>query len=397
MIGGGFTGTLTAYLLMKKGYAVELHESGARFGGLIGTDETPYGSVEWAANGFLANALLEDIARDIGVKLVVAGERAKARYIFRGSLRRWPLNPAETLWTGLVFAFRWLTRAARPRPRETLGDWGRRVLGAPFTEKVLRAAVLGIYAASLEKLSATLIVGRFFEKSPARRGELRGTVAPEHGMQEWIEKITRALEAGGARLHLNSAFRVDPADPTPTFVCTHARDVGAVLPADWARAFAGLESPGVLTCTLFFEEHPAQPHGFGVLFHPSEGFTALGCLFESDGYPRRARTRAERFILSEASREGLLALDDRRVIELVLRDRARFSPPQDFLDYRIHRVARGLPLYGLELERTLAEAPLRRGNIHLHGNFTGRLGLGQLALRTAELVDDLAGAEENHG
>lgn len=396
MIGGGFTGTLTAYLLMKRGYAVELHERGPRFGGLLGTDETPYGSVEWAANGFLSNRLLEDVARDIGVTLIPAGERVNARYFFLRGVRRWPLNPLETAWTGLVFAFRWLTGKAKPTAGEALSDWGKRVLGNPFTEKVLRTAVLGIYASPLEKLSATLVVGRFFEKKPSTRGVLRGTVAPENGMQEWIEKITRALEAGGAKLLLNSTAKPDPNDATPTIVCAHARDIAGILPAEWVGAFARLESPGVVTCTLYFEEHPDQPRGFGILFHPSEGFAALGCLFESDCYPRRSRTRAERYILSEAYIKDLLALDDRRVIELVLKDRARFSPVQDFLDYRVHRAPQGFPVYGLELERALAATPLHQGNIYLHGNFTGRLGLAQIALRTAELVERLEPRERLH-
>ncbi|NDD93210.1 hypothetical protein EBZ37_14165, partial [bacterium] len=194
VIGGGFTGTLAAYFLVKRGYQVRLIDNQPKLGGLIQTLPHPFGDIETAANGFMSNSLIEGIADEIGAELVPASSLAKKnRWLWvDGHAQRWPLSILETLGFGLRVLWGFLTQSMAPRKQESLEHWGLRTLGGPATRKILSTAMLGIYASPISELSASLVVGRFFEKSsrPKKpRARLRGTVAPKRGMGEWFEKM----------------------------------------------------------------------------------------------------------------------------------------------------------------------------------------------------------------
>ncbi len=396
VLGGGFTGTLTALMLHRAGYSVELLERGPRWGGVIGTEHTQGGPFEWAAHGFLSSRLLEDIASTIGVELIPTSPRARRRYIFWQSIRRWPLSAFETLQTILHLLYHLATRQAAPKENESLRDWGRRVLGSCFTQAVLRVSVLGIYAAPIEQLSANLIVGRFFKISRrerrSRRGRLRGTVAPRGGMEEWIAKVVQHLEKSGAVVRLNQTFELQLNDPVPTIVCVHVKDLPSVLcPVDtaWAEAFVSVKAPTVVSCMLSFKPNEEDLHGYGMLFHPEAGFHALGCLFESDCFLTEPSLRRERYILSEMFLPELSQLTDAAIVEKTLSDHRRFGQDQVLLSTSVRRTKPGIPIYNVELEQLLESTPIRKHNIFINGNFLGALGLSQIAQQTADLVNTL--------
>jgi|GEM_PF-2015653 len=412
VIGGGFSGLMAAYFLTEKGYQVDIYEKSSRWGGLIRTEERSLGSLEWAANGFLSNALLEEVAAKIGVKLIPAGKEHRARYLFYKKLSRWPLNILESLLLLIFGLWSYCTDQLPPRRMESLSTWGQRNFGKAFTEKVLRIAVLGIYAQPIEDLSASLTIKRFFQKElrPAK-GKLKGTVAPEKGMEEWITKLKFFLESKGARFFLNSEYESvapDIAEPhsmsqIPTIISTHVRDLADLTPRQWTGELVQVEHPGILTCTLFLKPTKEDLRGFGVLFHPASGFSALGCLFESDNFPHRHRHRCERYIFSEKYLGGLMLLSDDAILNQTLEDRRKLlgldsknvtdlksdlqtDLKADLLDFQIVRIPQGYPAYSLELELALERTPLHWNHIHLHGNFTGGLGLSQIALRSQQLA-----------
>src|SRR5207302_4994344 len=69
VVGAGFSGLVTAYLLSKAGRAVRVVEKRSRAGGLISTIKTEHGLIETAANGILNSARVEAMCADIGVPL----------------------------------------------------------------------------------------------------------------------------------------------------------------------------------------------------------------------------------------------------------------------------------------------------------------------------------------
>src|SRR5262249_23996807 len=139
VVGAGFSGLVTAYLLTKAGREVRVIAKESRAGGLIRTIRTELGLVETAANGIHNSARLEATSVDIGVPLVQTKREARKRFIFRGKPRQLPLNPFEALRVPVGVAAN-ATRL-RPRPFETIFEWGKRVVGKGATDYLLVPAL----------------------------------------------------------------------------------------------------------------------------------------------------------------------------------------------------------------------------------------------------------------
>src|SRR5262249_47770867 len=142
---------------------VEILEKSVRPGGLIGTGKNKFGLAELAANGLLSSTLAEELFAGIGVPMARRVQAGRNRYIFRdGRPRRWPLGILEPL----VCMFRVLKvvflRKHRPEKDETVLEWGRRVGGIAFEKYLLSTGLQGIYAGDAARMSADLILGRFF-------------------------------------------------------------------------------------------------------------------------------------------------------------------------------------------------------------------------------------------
>src|SRR5882762_2785853 len=215
VVGAGFSGLVTAYYLVKERFQAQVVERNARAGGLIRTIQTEHGPVETAANGMRNSVRLEAICADIGVPLQATRREARARYIFRGQPKRFPLSATEVMKLGFRFAAS--AASLRPRPFETIVDWGRRVVGAAATDFFLAPALGGIYAGDPERLSASLIFGRaalpaHLETTRPMKPKLRGTVAPPSGMQQLIDGLHRYLEHAGVEFTFNSNVQIEPGE-----------------------------------------------------------------------------------------------------------------------------------------------------------------------------------------
>src|SRR5712692_2233983 len=132
VVGAGFSGLVTAYFLIKKGFQVQIHEKSSRAGGLIRTIRTPHGLVETAANGILNSARLEAMCADIGVPLLATRRDGRKRFIFRGKPRQIPLNASDVFMLCVRLAAS--ATSLHPRQFETIAEWGRRVLGRGTTD-----------------------------------------------------------------------------------------------------------------------------------------------------------------------------------------------------------------------------------------------------------------------
>src|SRR6267154_3803231 len=230
VIGAGFSGLMTAYYLVKEGFNVQVVERKSRAGGLIQTIQTEHGPVETAANGIRNSARLEAMCVDIGVPLQPTRREARARFIFRGQPRRFPLSGAEVMKLGFRFAAS--ATSLRPRPFETIVDWGKRVIGKAATDFFLAPALAGIYAGDPERLSASLVFGQaalpaHLQTTRPMRPKLHGTVSPPKGMQQLIDGLCKYLEDAGAEFVFNHDHQIAPDEPA--IVCTSARAAAECL------------------------------------------------------------------------------------------------------------------------------------------------------------------------
>jgi protoporphyrinogen/coproporphyrinogen III oxidase len=383
VVGAGFTGLTAAYFLMRSGFQVEIIERASRAGGLINTAATPWGLAETAANGILYSSLLGELAQEIGVELLPVNPLARRRYVFRKIPRQWPLGPFETLGAMKRFL---RERQRAPRPEETIWAWGLRVLGPSATEYLLAPALQGIYAGDPKRMSANLILARFFDKKThkQKRARLKGTVAPKGGMGEFIQKLREYLHLKGVVFRFDEAWTGDGDDLAhPHILCVPMKEAGRL---SGVKFFETAETLPLISATVFYEREPACLKGFGCLFPQDSGIRALGVLFNDQIFSGRSDYRSETWIMGGASDKLVASMREDETLALIAQCREKLvgyrSTPIGFF---IQKWSEALPHYTIELERFLNEswqgslkAELERKNIYLAGNYLGSIGLNRI-------------------
>lgn len=403
VIGAGFSGLVSAWSLSRQGHKVSVvSRPGA---GLIATLEHPLGLVETAANGLLASARVEELFADLGLEIQTSKKSARRRFLaVSGRVTRFPLTPLEA-FKAAVLAF--TARRKPPLAEETLHAWGTRVFGPAMTEKIIGPAMLGIYASDARNLSASLIVGRFYENPRRRnvRGRLRGTVSAFGGMGTLLKALRKKLESNGVTFQtveqiqdlapfMNSSNHV--------ILATAAWEAAEILSAFHSGdsripILRRIRSIPILSLTLFFRTQPAR-RGFGTLFAQTPPFGErdgiLGCLQNSEIFEGRAKpgVHAETWILGGTENgDELLRQSDDELLARVLdkRDRLIESRSREMLlDSVVTRWARAIPMYSPELEAGLStlrsenRPALEPGHVTLFGNYLGELGLASILERT---------------
>ncbi|MBS1970143.1 MAG: FAD-dependent oxidoreductase [Bdellovibrionales bacterium] len=387
VVGGGFSGLVTAYYLSRRGMDVELHEASSRLGGLLGSERLESGLVETAANGFILNDALVELLEDIGLEYIRPLKGARKRFIFRDGFKRWPLNIFETF--GLIskalprFFFR--RPSFRPQTDETVWTWGLRCLNRAATRYLLSPALQGIYAGDVHRMSAELILGPMFG---GQKQKYRGTVSFKKGMGEFVAAIEKKLVHQGVKIHLNSFYQIENF-AVPHVVCVSAAATAKVLekaaPAVGAM-LSQIEVLPVLSATVFFEKPRFKIQGFGVLFPDDQQYRVLGILSPTHIFENRGPEYSETWIFGGAHSPEVLEKSNEQILELIQSERTRiFGLTDKVREYRMHPWPKALPHYTLEHKKLLSELQLPK-NLYLNGNYMGVIGLSKILIRSKELA-----------
>lgn len=390
IIGAGISGLTTAYFLFKSGVPVRILEKQSRVGGLLGTRRTEHGLVETAANGLINSTRLEAMCADIGVSLEPLQPQSRARYFWRGEVRRWPLSFGESLrlGAGLIRNLgHW-----RPNAGETLAVWGNRLLGNAAVRHALTPAMGGIYASDADVLSASLIFNRKgLGLEPARQNghakaakpSVRGTVSPKGGMQELLDGLSDYLRQQGVRIELNQAAQIER--DAPTVICTSATQAAELLvehSPEVSNLLRQVELLPIVTATCFYEHSERQAQGFGCLFPRNSEFRALGVLFNDCLFAGRSTLRSETWILGGAPDREAVNLSDAELETVLRRNHALLvGAEEQLLSFHVTRWQKALPHYTLSLERTLTTLPPLPNHLALVGNYLGQIGLAKIIER----------------
>ncbi len=426
VVGAGFSGLTAAYFLTKKNFKVRIVEKTERAGGLIRTIRTEHGLIESAANGLLSSARVEAMCADIGVPLLTTRREGRKRFIYRGRPKQLPLRISEMLaLSGRVAAS--ATRL-RPRPFESIADWGARILGCGATDYLLIPVLGGIYAGDPNQLSASLIFGKanlpdHLNTNRPTKGKLRSTVAPPNGMQQLIDGLRDYLKRAGVEFVFDHHEKAD-ADQL-TVVCLSARAAGEYLfdvAPELSSALRGIEMLSLATVTCFYSDGrgtsptvredsstqaesgavpngranappAAKLNGFGCLFPHDQGFRARGVLFNDSIFEGRGPAHGETWIFGGALDDDVVNLSDDEFSWLIASERERFYGVHDEpVAVHITRWPRALPHYTIELEKILTTLPPPPPNLALVGNYLGRIGLAKILERSAFVADEMSGA-----
>ena len=395
VVGAGFSGLVTAYYLVKAGCSVCVVDSTSRVGGMLRTIRTEHGLVETAANGIRNSARLEALCADIGVPLQGTSREARARFIYRGRPRRWPLSAGDVL--RLIFRMAGTAGNLKPRPFETIDGWGKRVVGGGGTEYFLAPALGGIYAGDPKRLSASLIFNKAVLPDELRatapsRPKLKGTVAPPEGMQQLIDVLADYLRQAGVEFSLNQPARATSGEPT--VLCTSASAAAAYLSdiaRDLSHQLRTIEMLPLVTATSFYAAPPEKLKGFGCLFPRGQGFRALGVLFNSFIFAGRSPAHSETWIFGGALDRAVLQQDDSGLQELIADERQRlYGRHEEPLATHLTRWPEALPHYSIELERVLKTLPPIPPQVGLVGNYLGRIGLTGIIERAAQVAENFS-------
>lgn len=387
VIGGGFSGLATAYYLCRLGIPVEIIEKCDRLGGLIATHQTPYGLVETAAMAMRDTVRVEALCRDLGLPMVRSAlSPARARYVYRGRPRRWPLNPGEWLSLAGRLAVASVRGARHPRPCETVDDWGARVLGRRATRWLLGPTLQSMYAGDPAALSASLVLGA---REQSARTRSRGVVAPQLGMQQLIDALELRLRERGVQIRLNATATLNGS--TPAVICTSARDAAGCLrdAAPYAsQALSTIDMLPLARVTAFFVDKDARLRGRGILFPRGAGIRAIGVLFDRNIFPGREGQYCESWIYGGAADRDVVQLSDDELTETMSRDRQALCRHSVTPAARlVHRWRAALPHYDLQLESVRTRGFGLPPGVFLVGNYVSGIGVTMLLEQAAAVAE----------
>lgn len=379
VIGAGLSGLVAAWHLADRGFTVTVIEQAPQPGGLIQTRHTEHGLVETGANAFVWDETVAAWFRRLDLRPEFPLHSSRRRYIYRdGRPRRWPLSIAESASLAARLAVAKVTRSVPARPGESMAAWGNRVIGPAATRWLLEPAMHGIYAAPTGELSARAIFR-------GRRKGARQLAAPPAGMGQFVSGLHERLRDRGVAFEFNT--QVDRIDTrTPTVVCTPPAAAARLLAPHAPRlsqAVDAVRTSPLTTVTMFFEPHPADVRGFGILFPSGSGINALGVLLNTDIFAGRGESRSETWIVGDRQ-PGMTTSDDARLLAALADDRLTATGRDDRpLSSHITRWPQAIPVYN---EAVLAVASATASLppwLAVAGNYLGGIGVATL-LRQAE-------------
>ena len=383
VIGAGMSGLAAAWHLADCGHAVTVIEQSSQPGGLIQTRQTEHGLVETGANAFVWDETVAAWFQRLELAPTFPLTSGKRRYIFRnGRARRWPLSVAESAGLAARFGAAYLTRATSAGEHETMAAWCHRVIGPAATHWLLEPAMQGIYASPPGALSARAIFdGR-------RRGSRR-LVAPEGGMGQFTTRLYERLRDRGVRFEFNTSVSSIEAG-VPTVVSTPApaaaRLVSTHAPG-LARAITDVRLAALATVTMFFEPHPTDLRGFGILFPSGVGINALGVLYNADIFCGRSVWRSETWIAGDRDR-GITSWDDDRLMQMLSADRRRLTGRDSSpLSRHITRWPAAIPIYDQAIRALAPALEALPPWLGLAGNYLGRIGVAALLEQAATAAE----------
>lgn len=365
VVGAGIAGLSAAHAIRRRarqeGWPLSLHvlEARDRAGGHLGTVREDGFVVETGPNGFLSGEpATEGLVADLGLgtELVEARPVSKRRFLVRhGRLRQLPLTPFGLLTTQALSLRGRLRTALEPwiparrvDDDESVYEFGRRRFGREAAELLGDAVVAGTTGGDAVTLSMAAAYPALVEMERRHGSLVRGMLAQRRagiprptlrsfaqGMGVLVDTITRelgpSLSVGRAVTGLGQeagVWRIDCAGREPlradhVILAAPAADAAAMLSDDapsLSLALRAVPRAGLAVVAFAWRAGDlGQPlDGYGYLAPSREGLLALGMVWESSLFPRRAPEgwAVVRMMLGGARTPAVTELSDGEVLRL---------------------------------------------------------------------------------
>jgi oxygen-dependent protoporphyrinogen oxidase len=439
VIGGGVSGLAAAYFLSQRGLAPILLERGARTGGIIQTNQTPYGDLESGPDSFLATKpAVAELARELGLSRLLIGSNDEQRRVFighkgqlvpmpNGMVMMAPSDLSAAMKSPLFSAgtkARFLRETLRP-PQQRAEDvtLERFVLdhfGPEVLDTIAEPLLTGVYGGDPAQLSVRSVLPRFLEYERTQGSLIRAVqkerrAAPPgsifqsfaNGMQTLTDGLRTAL-SGKAELRTGcEALTLErtperlwsvrttsgsvPADHV--LIATPAHSAARLLQAE-APALAAVLSEipysSAILVTFVFNSNELRErlNGFGFLVPRSERNIVAAATFVGTKFPQRLEpgyVAIRSFIVGDRAIEMAAAGDD-YVVANVRSDLARWTGIHDTpASILVHRWPNSMPQYVVghaARVQAIEETVAGTAGLHLCGNSYTGVGIPD-AIRTA--------------
>ncbi len=372
VVGAGIAGLTAAWHLKRTGVNVALIESRDKVGGSIDTEHRDGFLLEKGPfNVMVRDPAFEELLTGLAdrVKVVTASSRARNRYIYRhGKLNAVPTGPIKFLCSPLVSfkarlrAVRGLFFSARGKKEETtIEEFAARRFGQEVADAIVSAAIAGILAGDIRKLSAYACfpVLRDFDtksfspmgrtvrrvpsimtrsRNPKKRRQWKGLVSIDRGLGGLCDAIAEEI---GPNVRTNTKveaiqrdrnvymLRAIGGDGPATFACdelilaTPVQAAANLLEPHLVQASSTMrtiESASLTVLNLAFKKedvaHPLDGFGFLVPQIESE-FPLMGTLFANSAFPHHAPSEYQllRVFFGGTRTPDVIERDDEELIE----------------------------------------------------------------------------------
>jgi oxygen-dependent protoporphyrinogen oxidase len=339
VLGGGISGLVAAYALVKRGRVnVTVLEAGKTLGGKVRTETVEGQVVETGPDSFITTKpeMLE-LVRELGLggDLISTGADGGVSVLLGGRLVPMPaglnliaptqvlpfaFSPLFTAGAKLYMALEPFRRSRRDGVDESLADFTRRRLGPEALERLVGPMLAGIYAGDPERLSVRSTFPQLLEMEKkgglVKSMWLGGAAAKPHaGLTTFMTLkggLSQVISALRARLGPATVRTDCPSQSirrrggeweivTPNAVVTADAVISALPASALADCVEGLDPElsmrlreipfsSTATSTLIYDEKdlPRHPRGFGFLAARGEGLTVNAATYSCSKFPARA-------------------------------------------------------------------------------------------------------------
>jgi oxygen-dependent protoporphyrinogen oxidase len=340
IVGAGIAGLTIAYRLSEAGKSFALIEAQESIGGCMQTTKDSGYLLELGPNSTFARESLVQLAKDTSVAHEISelGKRAKQKFLVVDKKNRpsrlcpVPMGLFQAATTPILSSFGKLRLFAEPfipkgkETDESVHSFVSRRLGKELAEKVVAAALTGVWAADIKKLSSRSALSKLWEaekssgsilvgmnaqrkKKPKAKGSRQmitfssGIAALPKALanaipassthcdcrvtsmnqkEESIELITNSKNGGELCYNAKHVVLTTPALTTAELLTPTnkklAKEIGSVPYAP----------VGVLHVCIQKSAVRSPITGFGFLAPPKEGRALLGAIYSSSLFPERA-------------------------------------------------------------------------------------------------------------